>query len=47
MHVKHPASMELSCRDRRSESALDKRLDEVGTLLPVDDAGEAAVLALD
>ena len=34
-------------RDRRRESPLDERLDEVRALLAVDDAGEAAVLALD
>ena len=33
--------------DRRRESPLDERLKEVRALLAVDDAGEAAVLALD
>jgi hypothetical protein len=33
--------------DRRGESPLDERLDEVRALLAVDDAGEATVLALD
>ena len=41
--VKHPTAMELSGGDRRRESPLDERLDEVRTLLAVDDAGEAAV----
>jgi hypothetical protein len=47
VNVEHPAAMKLARGDRRRESALDERLDEVRTLLPVDDAGEAAVLALD
>ena len=34
-------------RDRRRESPLDERLEEVRALLAMDDAGEAAVLALD
>jgi hypothetical protein len=46
MHVEHPASMELSRRDRGRESSFDKSLDEVGALLAVDDAGERAVLTL-
>ena len=33
--------------DRRRESPLDERLEEVRALLAMDDAGEAAVLALD
>ena len=45
--VEHPAAVELSRRDRRRESAVDKGPDEVGALLSVDDAGEAAVLALE
>ena len=43
VHVEHPASMELARRDRCRESTLDERLDEVGALLTVDDAGERAV----
>src|SRR5262249_21389380 len=45
--VEHATAMELPRRDRRRESSLDKTFDEVGTLLAMDDAGEAAVLALD
>jgi hypothetical protein len=45
--VRHPTAMELPRRDRRCESSLDERLDEVGALLTVDDAGERAVLTLD
>ena len=40
--VKHPPAMELPRGDRRRESPLDERLDEVRALLAVDDAGEAA-----
>jgi hypothetical protein len=45
--VKHPSAMKLACRNWRCESSFDKSLDEVGALLPVDDAGERAVLTLD
>jgi hypothetical protein len=45
--MKHPPAMELARGDRRRESTLDERLKEVRALLAVDDAGEAAVLALD
>ncbi len=47
MDVEHPPAMELSGGDRRREAPLDEFLDEVGALLAVDDAGEAAVLALE
>src|SRR4051794_10593025 len=39
--------MELASADRRRESPLYQRLEEVRALLAMDDAGEAAVLALD
>jgi hypothetical protein len=45
--VKHPTTMELARADRRRESPPDQGLQEVRALLPVDDAGEAAVLAFD
>jgi hypothetical protein len=45
--VEHATAMELPRRDRRRESSLDKTFDEVGALLTVDDACEAAILALD
>jgi hypothetical protein len=47
MDVKHPSAMKLAHRNRRCESSLDERLDEVGALLTVYDAGERAVLTLD
>ena len=48
VEVKHPAAMELARADRRRESPLDQRLQEVRALLAMDDAGEAAgALALD
>ena len=43
VNVKHPAAMKLASRNRCCESSLDERLDEVGALLAVDDAGERAV----
>jgi hypothetical protein len=45
--MKHPTAMELPRGDRRGESPLDERLDEVRALLAMDVAGEGAVLALD
>jgi hypothetical protein len=39
--------MKLPRRDRRRESPLDERFKEVRALLAMDDASEAAVLALD
>ena len=45
--MKHSPSMEFPRGNRRRKSPLDERLDKVGALLSVDDAGEAAVLALD
>ena len=39
--------MELPGHDRRREPPLDQAGDEVGALLPMDDSGEAAVLAFD
>src|SRR5688572_6329413 len=45
--VEHAPTMELAREDGRREPTLDERLEEVGALLAVDDAGEAAVLAFD
>jgi hypothetical protein len=45
--VEHSPAMELASGDRRRESSLDERIDEVRALLAVDDAGRTAVLALD
>ena len=47
VNVVHPAAMKLARGDRRRESLLDECLEEVCALLAMDDAGEAAVLALD
>jgi hypothetical protein len=45
--MKHPSAMKLARRNRCRKSSLDERLDEVGTLLTVDDACKCAVLTLD
>jgi hypothetical protein len=45
--VEHPPAVEFADRDGGRKSTLDERFDEVGALLSVDDASEAAVLALD
>ena len=47
MDVEHSPTVEPPAGDRRRESPLDECVDEVGALLAMDDAGEAAVLALD
>jgi hypothetical protein len=47
VNVEHPTAMQFPGRDRRGEAPLDEARDEVRALLAVNDAGEAAVLALD
>ena len=47
LDVEHPAAVQVAGRDRRRESALDERPDEVRALLAVDDAGERAALPLE
>ncbi len=47
VQVEHAPPMQLAGGDRRRQPAVDERLDEVGGLLPVGDAGELAVLPLE
>jgi hypothetical protein len=47
VNVEHPAAMQFTGGDRRSEPPLHEPIDEVRALLAVHDAGMAAVLPLD
>ena len=47
VQVKQPAAVPGAGRDRPRVAALDQPMQEIGRLLAVGDAGEAAVLALD
>jgi hypothetical protein len=47
VEVKQPASVRRTGRDRTRVPALDQAPEEVGGFLPVGDAGEMAILALD